>query len=128
MRKILNSFIVFSVVATFTIFSVLCCCTASAVMAHFHQKVMCGHCEDKNSNSHPCNSSASCQHQFSSAEILHGQTIVSSQLLLGHFYVSVFLNHHRTFFPSTLSAVDPPGSPPRLSFTPLYLRTFNLRI
>ena len=108
--------------------TVVCCCIAPAVMAHFHKAAVCSHCPDQNSHSNFPNPAGACQNQLTSAEFSHGQTISTPNVSAQPFPAPVFLNHHTVLSP-VLSLAYPPGSPPLgISFTPLYLRTFNLRV
>ena len=128
-RKTLKPIIAFSLIAAFAVFSVLCCCTTSALMAHFHKTAVCSHCHEKNSQDHSSDHSGSCKHQFSNAEFIHGP-VISLHLVSGNsFPSSVFLNDHHIAITHLFLSAHPPGGPPLgASLTPLYLRTFNLRI
>lgn len=130
MRKIIKSLIALSVIAVFTVFTVLCCCTGTALMAHFHKSAMCSHCQGASSSQdHSSNTAGTCQHQFQSAEFAPTQAISSSIVSTVSFPGHVFLDKHITTLPPSSSLAYPPGSPPlTASLTPLYLRTFSLRI
>jgi hypothetical protein len=108
--------------------TVVCCCIAPAVTAHFHKVAMCSHCPDQSSQGNSSNPAGVCRNQLTSAEFLHGQTISTPNVSAQSFPAPVFLNHHTVLSPA-LSLAYPPGSPPLgISFIPLYLRTFNLRV
>ena len=108
--------------------TVVCCCIAPTVMAHFHKVAMCSHCPDQSSQGNSSNPAGACRNQLTSAEFLHGQTISTPNVSAQPFPAPVFLNHHTVLSPA-LSLAYPPGSPPLgISFIPLYLRTFNLRV
>jgi hypothetical protein len=129
MRKIFKPLIALSIIAAFAVFSVLCCCTASAVTAHFQKATTCSHCHGQNSNGHPFDPIKACQNQLKSAEFSHSQIIYPQINSVGPFQSPVFINNHRPILSPSLSLAYPPGSsPPGISFTPLYLRTFNLRV
>ena len=129
MRKTLKPLLALTITAAFITFSVLCCCTAAAVMTHVHKAAMCSHCQDKSSSNHSTNPVGSCQHQLITAVIAHGQVIASPDVSGNIPIVPVFLDKYILSVPPSLSLAYPPGSPPLgISLTPLYLRTFNLRI
>ena len=127
MRKIFKPLISLGIIVAFVFFSVLCCCTATAFMAQFHKKVTCSHCHQKSSQS-PV-SPGSCQHQFLSADVTHASNNISTDVSVSSPHV---LGFHHVSGPGRiveLTRMYPPGGPPLgISFTPLYLRTFNLRI
>jgi hypothetical protein len=129
MRKILKLLIVLSIIATFAVFSVLCCCTASALKARFHKAAVCSHCHEQNSNGHPTDPVKACQNQLTNAEFSHGPNFSPPiNLVIPHSSADFINNHHTIILPS-FSLVYPPGSPPLgISLTPLYLRTFHLRV
>ena len=109
--------------------TVVCCCIGSGVMAHFHKAAACSHCPDQNSHGNSSNPAGTCPNQLTSAEFLHGQAISTPNVSTQHFPAPVFLNHHHVILSPALSLAYPPGSPPLgISFIPLYLRTFNLRV
>jgi hypothetical protein len=107
--------------------TVMCCCSASAAMAHFHKAVVCSHCQGHSAHDNSSNPAGTCHHQFQSAEFFHSFTISSPVVSSTH--ASLVLVHHWTIVLPSLSLSYPPGSPPLgISFIPLYLRTFSLRI
>jgi hypothetical protein len=128
MGKIFKLLIAFALAVSLGMATVICCCVAPAVMAHFHKVSVCSHCSSQNSsNSHSCPDS-NCSYKLTNAEAFHGHIISFSAPVVDIH--SFFFNHHftSTFLPSLVSAY-PRGSPPLTSsFTPLYLRTFTLRI
>ena len=127
MRKILKLFIASVLTVALSVATVMCCCSASAAMAHFHKAVVCSHCQGHSSHDNSSNQTGKCQHQFQAAEFSHGATISSPVVSSAHA-LSV-LAHHRTIVLPSLSLSYAHGSPPlTVSFTPLYLRTFSLRI
>ena len=129
MRKIFNLFIASLLTVSLGVATVVCCCIAPSVMAHIHKTAMCSHCPDQGSQSHPVNPAGACQQQLTSAELLHSQTISFDHVLGKLFQAPIFFDNHITTIPPPTSLAYPPGSPPSgISFTPLYLRTFNLRI
>jgi len=130
MKKILKLFVASLLTATLSVATVICCCVAPAVMAHFHQvTICCSHCADKCSHDNSSNPGGACQNKLTSAEFSGGQTISTPKVSLLPFLAPVFLNNHYKVLSSTLSLAYPPGGPPLgISFTPLYLRTFNLRV
>jgi hypothetical protein len=129
MKRIFKLLIASLLTVSLGVATVICCCIAPSVMAHFHKAVTCSHCPDKNSQGNSPNPAGTCQQQLTSAEFLHSQTI-SSPVFSGHsFHVSDILNHHQITFTHSLLLAYPPGGPPLgISFTPLYLTTFNLRV
>jgi hypothetical protein len=128
MRKIFKLFTVSLLTVALSVATVLCCCSASALMAHFHKVEMCGHCPSQNSHEHSSNPGTTCQYQLTSAEFSHSQTI-SSPIVSVSFPAQIFLDKHLAALLPNSSLAYPRGSPPLISnFTPLYLRTFNLRI
>jgi len=129
MKKIFNLSIASLLAVSLSVATVICCCIAPSVMAHFHQSAMCSHCPDQNSSSNAPNPAGTCQQQLTSAELSHGQTMVFSHAPGSPFSAPIFLGKHITTLPPPSSLVYPPGSPPLgISLTPLYLRTFNLRV
>ena len=129
MRKIIKLFIASLLTASLSFATVICCCIAPSVMAHFHKTAMCSHCSGESSHSHSSNPLGSCQNQLTSADLSHAQTISSSTVSVQHFPLSIFVSNHQIAIIHSLLSVYPPGGPPLgISFTPLYLRTFNLRI
>ena len=128
-RRIFNSFVALLLTLSLGVATVICCCIAPSVMAHLHQKVMCSHCPGENSHSNSPNPAGSCQQQLTSADISSASTISSPIVSAKHIPVTVFLNDHQIASTRSLLLAYPPGGPPLgISFTPLYLRTFNLRI
>jgi hypothetical protein len=129
MKKIFKLFIASLLTATLGVATVLCCCIAPSVMAQFHKKVVCSHCQGQNPKSNSSNPAAACQQQLTSADISHAQTISSPVVSADHFpSAAIFNNHHIALTHSLLLAYPPGGPPLGISFTPLYLRTFNLRV
>jgi len=109
--------------------TVICCCIAPSVMAQFHKAAVCSHCPGEKSQGNPSNPAGTCQQQLTSADIFNGSIISSPIVPAKHFPVTVFLNDHHITLTRSLLLAYPPGGPPLgISFTPLYLRTFNLRI
>jgi hypothetical protein len=128
MRKISKIFIASLLAVSLGMATVICCCVAPAVMVHFHKVSVCSHCESQNSSqTHSCPDS-SCSYKLTNAEAFHSHSIsFSAPVVYTHDF---FFNQHltSTFLPSLVSAY-PRGSPPLTSsFTPLYLRTFTLRV
>ena len=129
MRKIFKLFIASLLTVCLSVATVICCCSASAAMAHFHKTVMCSHCQGQASHNNSSNPAGTCQHQLTSAEFSHTQTIFSPVVSNTVFPAAVFVNNHQITLTHSLLLVYPPGGPPLgISFTPLYLRTFNLRV
>jgi len=129
MRKIFNLFIAFLLAASLSVATVVCCCIAPSVMAYFHKTVACSHCPGENPSGNSSNPAAACQNQLTSAEFTHSPIILSSSVSGNSFPSVVFLNDHQIALTRSLLLAYPPGGPPLgISFTPLYLRTFNLRI
>jgi len=125
MARISKFFIHLSIIAAFSCFSVLCCCTAAGVMAHLHKKVMCSHCQEQNANGHAADPAGKCQHQWINAELSQSPIILSA-FSSG---ASSLVDKHPTVLSFSLRIVYPPGGPPLgISLTPLYLRTFHLRV
>ena len=128
MKKIFKLFIASILTLSLGFATVVCCCIAPSVMAHFHKVVTCSHCQAKDPNAKPSNPAKICQQQLTSAEFFHVSTISSPIVSIHHFPASLFLNDHH-IIPTHLLLAYPPGGPLLgISFTPLYLRTFNLRI
>ena len=129
MKKTFKLLIAFLLTVALSVATVICCCIAPSVMAHFHKTAMCSHCQSTNSHSNSSNPMGACQYQLTSADLSHAQTISSPIISVQHFPLSVFVNNHQITFTRSLLLAYPPGAPPLgISFTPLYLRTFNLRI
>ncbi len=129
MEKIFKLFTVFLLAVSLTVATVICCCFVPAVMTHFHKISMCSHCHGQNSPDHSSNPAGTCQHHLTSAESSHSPAVLSFAASGVSFPVPVSFDKHITIFlPSSILAC-PRGSPPlTASFTPLYLRTFSLRI
>jgi hypothetical protein len=127
MRKILKFSVAALLTITLGIATVLCCCAATAAAAQLHKVSMCGHCPAQKSSpsSLPNNN---CLYQLTNAEAAHGQDLsLHAPVVSSHGF---FLHQHiaTSFLPSTISSY-PRGSPPlSANVTPLYLRTFTLRI
>jgi len=129
MEKIFKLLISFFLVVSLSVATVMCCCIAPSVMAHFHKAVTCSHCPDQASHGKSSNPTTACQNQLTSAELLQAQTLFSTTVLVKHFFGAAFLSDHHRVLTHSLLLAYPPGAPPQgVSFTPLYLRTFNLRI
>ena len=129
MHKIFKPLIALSIIAAFAFSAVLCCCTATAVMAHFHKPVTCSHCPDQNSQGKSSAPTGACHQQLTNAEFAHGQGVSLSNVSVVPYFGPAFLNHHHILLTHILILAYPPGGPPLgISLTPLYLRTFNLRI
>jgi len=128
MGKTFKLFIAFLLAVSLGMATVICCCVAPAVMAHFHKISVCNHCSSQNSSqTHSCPDS-NCSYKLTNAESFHGNAISFSAPVIDTH--SFFFNRHLTFtFHHSFVSVYPRGSPPlTVSFTPLYLRTFTLRI
>jgi hypothetical protein len=129
MIKIVKLFIASLLAVCLTVATVICCCIAPAVMTHFHKVAMCGHCQSQNSHGHSSNSTTACQYHLTSAEFLHTQAISSSAFSGVSFPSSILFDKHITIFLLSSVFAYPRGSPPwAANFTPLYLRTYNLRV
>jgi len=130
MRKILNPMMSVLIAAVFVFSAVFCCCTATALMTHIQKPaVMCSHCQGEHPQSKSSVPAGACPQQLTSAIVLHSHTIIGSFETSIHYPTPAFLNHYHNIFSLTLISVYPPGGPPLgFRFTPLYLRTFNLRI
>ena len=129
MKKIFSLLIASLLTVALSVATVICCCIAPSVMAHFHKTAMCSHCTGASSHGNSSNPMGACQNQLTSAELSHAQIISSSIISVQHFPLSVFVNNHQITFTRSLLLAYPPGAPPLgIRFTPLYLRTFNLRI
>ena len=129
MKKKFKFLISSLVTLSLSVATVMCCCSAAAAAAHFHKPVMvCSHCHGHESKGNPSNPTASCQQQLTSAEFSGAQTFsLSSEK--GVFFTPAFLDKHAIFLVPSLILSYPRGSPPlTANFTPLYLRTFHLRI
>ena len=129
MRKIFRPLIALSIIAAFASFSVFCCCTTSALIAHLHKSAICGHCQNQDSHGKSSSPAGSCEKQLTSADISHGPSITSSVVSGSSLHVSLLSINHQSAFTHSLLLAYPPGGPPLgISFIPLYLRTFNLRV
>lgn len=119
----------FLLVVTLAVATVICCCIGPSAVAQLHKTAMCSHCPAKNSSSgHSTSSTDSCMYRLANAEASYGQIIIAPAPTV--FTPIAFFDHHTVmpFLPSLVQAY-PRGSPPlATSFTPLYLRTFNLRV
>ena len=127
MRAIVKIFIASVVIIAVGVATLLCCCVAPAVAAHWHKPVVavCGHCASSGTH-HSSNPAAPCQGQLTSTDTIDGQIVLLPQGGLQHFIAHPVFKASSTFHHS-LSLVFPPGGPPG-NLTPLYLRTFNLRV
>ena len=129
MRKIFNQFIASLLTISLSLATVICCCIAPVVVAHFHKVAVCSHCTGQGSQSNHANPASACQNQLTSADLSSAQVISSSVVSTVHFPTSAFLIDHQIAFTHVILLAYPPGAPPLgASLTPLYLRTFNLRI
>jgi len=128
MRTILKLFTASLLTVALSVATVMCCCSASAAMAHFHKMDSCSHCPGPASHDNSSNPAGTCQNQLTSAEFSHSQIISTPNISVLPFQVPVFLNNHQITLTHLLLAYPPGGPPLGISFTPLYLRTFNLRI
>jgi len=129
MKRIFKLSIAALLTMTLGVATVVCCCIAPTVMAVFHKQIVCSHCPGDKSQGKSSSPATACQQQLTSAEFLHSSTIVSPVVSAKAFPVTHFLiNHQLTLAPSILSAYPPGGPPLGISLTPLYLRTFNLRV
>lgn len=129
MVKILKPTIAFLLAVSLGTATVVCCCVAPAVMAHFHKTaVACSHCPSSGtSHGHSSNPTDSCMFRVGHAEAFQGQVIMPVPIVSTH--IVLFDKHVVTPFLASSILVYPRGSPPLTSsFTPLYLRTFTLRI
>jgi len=109
--------------------TVMCCCSASAAVAHFHKVDSCSQCPGQASHDNSSNPAGACQNQLTSAEFSHSQIITTPNVSVLPFHSPDFLNNYKITLTHSLLSAYPPGGPPLgISFTPLYLRTFNLRI
>jgi hypothetical protein len=131
MKKIVKISIASLLAVSLSVATVVCCCIGSALTAeHTHKVSACNHCPSQGTASkHSSNPADSCTYHLTNAEISHGQIIIAHAAAV--FVPASFFDRHavRPFLPSSIQAY-PRGSPPLdlPSFTPLYLRTFNLRI
>jgi len=128
MGKIFKLYTVSLLTVALSVATVICCFSAPAVAAHFNKAVACSHCPATSSHDNSPNPAGTCKQQLTSAEFFHSQTVSSSAVSGGSFPASASFKHITIFLPSSVLAY-PRGSPPLgVSFTPLYLRTFNLRV
>jgi hypothetical protein len=130
MKKILKISIASFLALSLSVATVVCCCIGSAVMAHAHKASVCNHCPPQGSSSkHSSNPADSCIYHLTNAEVSYGKIIIAHAPVV--FIPATFFDQHiaTPFLPSSIQAY-PRGSPSfdLPSFTPLYLRTFNLRI
>jgi len=127
MDKVSKILISWLLTATMFFATVICCCVGAGVMAHFHKPAaMC--CEKQNSSHQDSVPMGSCQNHLTSAEFSHAQTILTVPAAIS-FSPAISLGTHHADFVASFPQVYSRGSPPlAASFTPLYLRTFNLRI
>ncbi len=129
MSKILKLSVAVLVATSLGVATVLCCCTAASVLTHFQKSPACGHCSQEQNSSNPSsNPTAVCPNQLSNAELLQAPAISVKTTAKFFFPTSFFLDKSRRIVVPRPSTIYPPGGPPPRSFTPLYLRTFNLRI
>jgi hypothetical protein len=129
MKRAFKLLIASFLAASLSVATVVCCCIAPAVMAHFHKAAVCSHCHGQNSNDGSSNPAATCRYQLLNAELTYGRTITFSNSTGSPLPSPIFLDKHITTLPPPANLIYPPGSPPLgISFTPLYLRTFNLRV
>jgi hypothetical protein len=129
MKRVLKLFLASLLTVSLSLATVICCCIAPSVIVHFHKTDACSHCSSQGAHNNAPNPAGACQNQLTSAEFLHSQAISTPNVSATLSPVSAFLSIHRTtVIPSILLAYPPGGPPLGISFTPLYLRTFNLRI
>ena len=130
MKRIPKLIIASLLAITLGVASVICCCIAPTVMAHFSKKDMaCSHCPGEKSHGNSSNPLGACQQQLTSADVIHHSTLSSSVLSTKYLSLSLsFINYQNNLTHSILLAYPPGGPPLGISFTPLYLRTFNLRV
>ena len=129
MTKIFKIFTAMVLISSLCVATVICCCIAPAVMAHLHKVVSCSHCPSSNSHHHSSNPADVCLSQLTSAEFVQMQTIDFTKHLGNAFPLPLFVDKYITTLPPSRILAYSPGSPPlRISFIPLFLRTFNLRV
>ena len=129
MKKIFKLVIASLLTVFLSVATVICCCIAPSVMAHFHKTVMCSHCQGEKSHGSSSNPLASCQSQLTSAEFHHSLSITSPIVSARPLWASAFVNDHQIIPIRFLLLAYPPGGPPLgIRFTPLSLKSFNLRI
>src|SRR5580658_2549144 len=107
--------------------TVICCCIGAGVMAHFQKPAaMC--CEKQNPSHQDSAPMGTCQNHLTSAEFSHAQIVLTAPAAIS-FSPAISLGTHHADFVASFPQVYSRGSPPlAANFTPLYLRTFNLRI
>jgi len=129
MKKIFKISIASLLTVCLGVTTVVCCCLGPVTMAHLHKTSVCSHCPPQGSSqSHSSNPTDSCMYRLTNAEILHSQIIIASAPVV-FTPVTFFDKHIATPFLLSSILAYPRGSPPlAASFTPLYLRTFSLRI
>jgi hypothetical protein len=124
--KVFKSFTASVLALSMFVATVACCCIGAGVMAHFHKPAMC--CEKQNSSHQDSAPMGSCQNHLTSAEFSHAQAVLTAPAAIS-FFPAISLGTHHADFVASFPQVYSRGSPPlAASFTPLYLRTFNLRI
>ena len=124
--KIFKSFTASVLAVTMFVATAVCCCIGTAVVAHFHKPAMC--CEKQNSSHQDSAPMGACQNHLTSAEFSHAPTVLTAPAAIS-FSPAISLGTHHADFVASFPQVYSCGSPPlAASFTPLYLRTFNLRI
>ena|ERR1700733_11760799 len=124
--KIVKLITASTLAVTMFVATVVCCCIGAGVMANFHKSVMC--CEKQNPSHQDSAPMETCQNHLTSAEFSHVQTILTAPTAIS-FSPAISLGTHHADFIASFPQVYSRGSPPlAASFTPLYLRTFNLRI
>ncbi len=129
MKSFVKPIVALSVAAALVVFSVFCCCTLSALQAQLKKvSAKCGHCPQK-ADQHGCDTPGDCQHQLVKADSSAAKIMVSSTAGGSVEHAPVYLHAYQISLFPKLSSGSPPGhSAARLNFTPLYLRTFHLRI
>jgi hypothetical protein len=124
--KILKPFIASVLALSMFVATVVCCCIATGIMARFHKPAMC--CDKQNPSHQDSVPMGSCQNHLTNAEFSHAQTILTAPVAIS-FSPAISLGTYHANFLFSFPQVYSRGSPPlAASFTPLYLRTFNLRI
>ena len=127
MGKIFKLSIASFLTVSLAVTTVVCCCVGPAVAAHFHQKVMCGHCDNPGSHHKGSNPGGACQYHLTDAEFSHAQ-VISPSLSAPVFAPISFIDQHINFLPS-FPTIYPRGSPPLVvGTTPLYIQFRSLRI
>ena len=129
MRKIIKLYVASLLAVSLGVATVICCCIAPAVMAQFHRQAVCSQCLDHDSSGKSSSPLGACQQQLTSADFLQGLTVSVPAVSSQHFHSPDFLNNYQITLTHSIVLAYPPGGPPLgISLTPLYLRTFNLRI